>query len=457
MLDIIIKPMMSLLTWCSRVVIVFYLKRVAQILEYICRSGRAAYYFNSMETAQDIVIVGAGIAGLATALGLHRMGIQSLVLESATELRMAGFAIGAWTNAWRALDALGVGDSLRLEHQKLEGMVVSSTVLGSTTATMSLNIKGKNGEHELRCLRRKELLQTLANELPEGSIRFGAKVVAIDDGLNHLKVVQLADGSTLKTKVLIGGDGVNSVVAKSMGLQKPNFTGRCAIRACAEFPEGHSFGSKLMQFTGDGFRAGFIPCNQDIMYWFLTYSPSDPVVEEMDPGELKQFALQTLCQVPKEFIDVVERTLLSNIISSPLKFRNPLSLFWPGAIYQGNVCVTGDALHAMTPDIAQGGCAALEDGVILARCLAEVFLKTKTEEIIDEESEHSRIVEGLKKYADARKWRSFDLICTAYMVGTMQQSSGKFMNFVRDKVVSPYMAGLLLKRADYDCGKLTSS
>ncbi|CAI0468818.1 unnamed protein product [Linum tenue] len=63
---------------------------------------------------EKVVIVGAGIAGLATSLALHRLGIKSLVLESAASLRITGFALGTWTNAWRALDALGLGDGLRL-------------------------------------------------------------------------------------------------------------------------------------------------------------------------------------------------------------------------------------------------------------------------------------------------------------------------------------------------------
>ncbi|KAF1878766.1 hypothetical protein Lal_00047438 [Lupinus albus] len=70
-----------------------------------------------METiSEDIVIVGAGIAGLTTSLGLHRLGIQSLVLESSQSLRAAGFAFATWTNAWKALDAVGVGDILRHQH-----------------------------------------------------------------------------------------------------------------------------------------------------------------------------------------------------------------------------------------------------------------------------------------------------------------------------------------------------
>ncbi|KAF5201864.1 Fad-dependent urate hydroxylase [Thalictrum thalictroides] len=412
-----------------------------------------------METVEDIVIVGAGIAGLTTALGLHRMGIRSLVLESWEGLRVTGFAITTWTNAWKALDAVGIGDTLRQHSHQLKGTVVSSTVSGLPLSHMSFEIKGKHGNHEIRCLRRKELLETLAKELPPGTIQFGAKVVSIDEA-NYFKLVHLADGSILKTKVLIGCDGINSVVGKWIGIPKPSLTGRIEIRGMAEFPGGHSFKQTFLQFVGDGFLSGFIPCDQNTMYWFFTYIPSaqyKDTVDEEDPSKMKQFVLQNLGKVPKEIVDVIEQTSLDSIISAPLKFRQPLTLLWPGASYKDNVVVAGDALHPMAPDIGQGGCAALEDGVILARHLSQIFSRKRTEEIRNEKEEYSRIKKSIKKFADERKWRSFELMVTAYMVGMIKQSSGKFINLFRDKILSSYLTGLLLKRADFDCGKITSS
>ncbi|KAK8945682.1 hypothetical protein KSP40_PGU015623 [Platanthera guangdongensis] len=93
-----------------------------------------------MEEVEKVVIVGAGVSGLATALGLHRQvlphrfhilnsmkkGIRSLVLESSESLRAAGFAILTWPNAWRALDALGVADSLRRTHIQLQGYSITT-------------------------------------------------------------------------------------------------------------------------------------------------------------------------------------------------------------------------------------------------------------------------------------------------------------------------------------------
>ncbi|GLT42969.1 hypothetical protein SLA2020_169460 [Shorea laevis] len=394
-----------------------------------------------MEIVEDIVIAGAGLAGLTTALGLHRLGIRSLVLESSDSLRVAGFALLTWSNAWKALDAVGVGDTLRLKHERLQRFLAHSLVSGEVTSELAF--KG----HEVRCLKRRFLIEAFEQELPRGTIRFSSKVVAIEES-GHFKLVHLADGTIIKTKVLIGCDGVNSVVAKWLGLDTPVFTGRSAIRAYADVKGGHGFEPQASLFFGNGVRTGFLPCDDETVYWFLTYTPSiqDKDMED-NPTKLKQFALSKIGNLPDQLNSIVESTELDNIITSPLRFRRPWELLW-GNISKGNVCVAGDALHPMTPDIAQGGCSALEDGVVLARCLAEALSKPGDEE-------WKRIEKGLERYAKERRWRSFELISTAYTVGIIQQSSGKIMNFLRDKILAKFLVGLTFGRAGFDCGKLS--
>ncbi|KAJ0967866.1 hypothetical protein J5N97_024783 [Dioscorea zingiberensis] len=402
-----------------------------------------------METVEDVVIVGAGLAGLATALGLHRKGVRSVVLESSEALRAAGFAFTTWTNAWRALDALGIADSLRRQHLRLQGLAIYSASTGAVTSRMPF--KASDGL-EIRCVRRDLLLETLANELPSDTIRYSSKVVSIEESGN-LKVIQLADGSTLKTKVLIGCDGVNSVVAKWLGLKKPSFAGRSATRGFAEFPEGHGFSPEFVQFFGEGFRAGTLPCDEKSIYWFFTWSPSSKDKEmEEDGTKTRQFVITKLkeANVPQNFIQVIEKSDMSGLVSSPLRFRWPFELIW-GNICKGNVTVAGDALHPMTPDLGQGGCSALEDGVVLARCLAKAL---KEDNNGDTKEGHVRVSLWLEKYVKERKWRGFDLITTAYVLGRLQQSDNACIRFLREKVLAGVMARTLVKKSHYDSGKL---
>ncbi|KAH7518393.1 hypothetical protein FEM48_Zijuj09G0166900 [Ziziphus jujuba var. spinosa] len=347
-----------------------------------------------MEVIEDVVIVGAGIAGLTTCLGLHR-----------------------------ALDAAGIGDSLRQQHELLRGNVTSSTISGLQTSKMSFVAKGKQ----------KLLLEALANKLPNGTIGYSSKVVSIEES-GYIKLIHFADGNIIKTKVLIGCDGVNSVVARRLGFKKPAFTGRSAIRGCANFNTKRGFEPLFMQFFGHGVRCSAMPCDDKSIYWAFTWSPSTEAM-------------------PEQVTAVIENTELDAFLSSPLRYRNPWELLL-GNISKGNVCVAGDALHPMTPDIGQGGCSALEDGPVLARCLGEALMEIKQKSGIEAKEEYKKIEMGLKKYANERRWRSFDLIATANVVGFIQESNGKIISFLRDKFFAPIMAGLLLNKADFDCGKI---
>ncbi|KAJ6820124.1 uncharacterized protein M6B38_299035 [Iris pallida] len=409
-----------------------------------------------MESIEDVVIVGAGLAGLGTALGLHRKGIKSLVLESADSLRATGFSLLVWTNGWRALDMLGIGDSIRPHQVRLQKGVAVSAASGEITSQTTYTSPSKFGEHEARCVTRNLLVKTLEEELPQGTIRYSSKLVSIEEE-GDLKILLLADGSILKTKVLVGCDGVNSVIARWLGFKKPSFSGRSACRGLTTFPNGHGFKPEFLQYFGCGLRCGFLPCNEKSIYWFFTWTPA---AEDEDMGEnaskMKQFAVTKLrmAKIPEDVIEVVENTEMGTIVSSPLRFRSPADLLW-GNISKGNVCVAGDALHTMTPDLGQGGCLALEDSVVLARCLGDAILGARGKGGGEYAAAAAASVEdGLEEYAKGRRWRSFGVIATAYVMGTIQQSDGAVMNYLRDNLLSAAMGNMYLKKADFDCGEL---
>lgn len=78
----------------------------------------------------------------------------------------------------------------------------------------------------------------------------------------------------LVRQVLIGCDGVNSVVSRWLGLKKPSFAGRSATRGFTNFPDGHGFSPEFVQYFGEGFRAGTLPCDEKSIYWFFTWFSS---------------------------------------------------------------------------------------------------------------------------------------------------------------------------------------
>eukprot|EP00253_Pinus_taeda_P021338 PITA_21338 len=382
----------------------------------------------SNEQCEGIVIVGGGI-GLATAVALQSVGLKSLVLERADSLRTTGTALTLMNNAWRALDVLGVADSLRLNHLQIQGAQLTSFPSGFTK---QLSYTGSSklcqnspricnpalphchydmrGNHEVRCVKRRLLLETLAKELAPGTIRFNAKVVSIQQSTNSsLTTVNLEEGALIRAKVLIGCDGVHSVVAHSLGLQAPSLIGRSGIRGLATYPEGHKFGPKMLRFMGEHLRAGVVPCNEKDVYWFVagTSLPCDSDIGR-DPKGILEKALEILGDYPEDVLDVVNKTQMDTLTVTQLSLRWPWAVLF-GKLCKGNVCVAGDAMHPMTPDLGQGGCSALEDAVILGRCLGEAMA------IVNCPEEEKIIEEALKKYVEQRRWRAFWLISEAYI------------------------------------------
>ncbi|KAK9670335.1 hypothetical protein RND81_13G194500 [Saponaria officinalis] len=403
-----------------------------------------------MESNVDIVIVGAGISGLALALGLHRLGIKSLVLESSDSLRAAGIAFTAWTNAWRALDALGIGESLRQSHGQILGVRTTSIVTGKMTSYVSFTDKGAYGNHEVRCVKRKVLLEALAKELPSETIRYSSKVVAIQEFKSFSKIVHLSNGSLLQTKVLIGCDGVNSVVAKWLGFEKPSLTGRMAIRGCTYYNEGHNFEPIFELLVGNGYRYGVLPCDNSAVFWFITFYPSiqeSELLEDADQSKLKQFVLSKLGKGSDEIRTIIEGSEVEEIVRSSIGCRTIWDVLF-GNISKDNVCVAGDACHPMPPYLGQGGCTALEDALVLARCLRAAVFKTTLYSMSEDEFRDVTVV--LKKFARLRRWRAFDITVTSHVVGFLQECNWVGTRVLRENLFSGWLARFYVKKADFD-------
>ncbi|XP_074275866.1 monooxygenase 2-like isoform X2 [Silene latifolia] len=403
---------------------------------------------------EEIVIVGGGIGGLATALALHRMGLKSLVLETSDSLRCSGFAMAMWSNAWIALDALGVADSLRQHHTQILEMVWLSTNTGRQISRTSLNSKRRNGSYEARFVERKAILEAIAKELPKDYIMFSTKVDYIED-MGYFKMLHLANGSTLTTKVLIGADGVNSVVARWLRFKKPRFDGRWSIRGFAHFTGIHKLEPVFLQCIGNGVRFGIVPCDDTSVYWFYIWPPSDQEKGlKGNQAMMKQFVLSNLKRVPPKILEIIDKTKDEDVLFSPLSLRPPWELFW-GNISKDNVCVVGDAFHPMTPDLGQGGCSSLEDAIVLAKYIGQAKLQgcadTNKSQLQDD---YVLIKDALGKYAQERRWRVIELTTTAFIVGNIQQSCGKLTSLLREHVLASFLAKVMVNKGDYDCGKL---
>lgn len=150
-------------------------------------------------------------------------------------------------------------------------------------------------------MKRKLLLETLEKALPSGTVRYSSKVVSLDESESgQFKPLHLADG----TKVVVGCDGVKPVVAEWLGFKRPASVGRSAIRGYADYKGSHGFEPKSQQFFGKGIRTGFIPCDDQTVYWYFTWTNSSQDEELEDNSvKMKQFMLSKVPEQVKAVVD----------------------------------------------------------------------------------------------------------------------------------------------------------
>ncbi|KAF2284702.1 hypothetical protein GH714_029419 [Hevea brasiliensis] len=397
-----------------------------------------------MESAQEeeIVIVGGGICGLATALAFHRKGIRSIVLEKSETLRTTGVGIIIQSNGWRALDQLGVASMLRNTAIHIQS--------GNHISVGDNKPKELPNGGELRCLRRTDLVKALANDLPWDTIQFGKQVVSIEeDPITSYPILHLQDGSVVKAKIVIGCDGVNSIIATILGLNSTKLSPTCVVRGFSYFQNGHDYGSKyhLLSNVNDRVKLGIVPVTHKLIYWFVTRKwNSQDLKISRDRMLIKESTVELLKNFPQETVELIRNSDLESLHLTDLRYRSPWDVLKTN-FRKGTVTVAGDAMHAMGPFLAQAGSASLEDAVVLARCLGEKIQNkpmkgTRVKEMVEE---------GLDQYLKKRKMRVFWLCLQTYLTGTVIQPSSLPMKFL-----SIFLLIILFRDPNqhtrYDCG-----
>ncbi|KAK1274215.1 hypothetical protein QJS04_geneDACA012518 [Acorus gramineus] len=387
----------------------------------------------------DVTIVGAGIAGLATALSLHRLGVRSRVLEQAESLRTGGTSLTLFNNGWRVLDEVGVGDGLRRHFLQIQGLSIRSEE-GRELRSFSFQEEAKG--QEVRAVERKLLLESFMDQLPPDTVRFSSRLAAIQRNGSNGVLLELEDGMMISSKIVIGCDGVRSLVARWMGYPEPRYSGHCAFRGLAIYADGQPFEPKVHYIYGKGLRAGYVPLSPTKVYWFICFNSPSPGRKISDSSLLKKKAQDMVKSWPSEILDVIDKTLDETISKTPLVDR----WLWPWirpSGSSGRVVLAGDAWHPMTPNLGQGACCALEDAVILSSKLAGALGRSK----------EGNVERALEEYTQERWPRIFPLTIRANVVGSLLQWENPVVCAVRDNIVIPKLVrlGPLLEHTYFEC------
>lgn len=362
-----------------------------------------------------VLIAGGGIGGLTAALALLQKGFDVTVFEQAQALKEIGAGVQLGPNGVRVLYELGLTEPANRLGVDAQGKEVRLWNSGKTWPLFNLGADSVERYGVPYLMMHRADLHTMlldgVRALKPDACFINSRAVGFQQDETGV-VLSLADGRTVRGDVLVGADGLHSATRKAMfGPDQPEFTGGCCWRGMIDIdklpehlrrpvgvnwigPAGHVIlypvrGGQLLNFVGHVERDGWA---------------GESWTEEGSIDELRaDYAgwhedIQTIV----------------NHIETPYKWalflREPL-MQWT----QGRVTLMGDACHATLPYLAQGANMAIEDGMVLARALAE-FDTVET---------------ALTRYEQARAER------TARIVNKSSENLGRFHN---DALLDPVKA-----------------
>jgi 2-polyprenyl-6-methoxyphenol hydroxylase-like FAD-dependent oxidoreductase len=314
------------------------------------------------------VIAGAGVAGLTSAIALRQNGVEPVVLEcagAAHEIQVGG-CIHVWHNGMRGLQRIGVGE--RLLELAGEAAVVERAEFCTARGGLMYGWSVRDIERRVGSptfgVRRPDLHRVLLDAVGDGPVRFGETCVGFEETGEGVRV-RLASGREERGDVLIGADGLRSTLRAALpGATEPRYAGYVSWQAIARADTDVVPVGLFRVVWGRGARFLFYRIGSEEIYWEGTFAAAAGGEEAVE--KRKQAVLERFRGWPLPIETIVGATEQAAISRADMYDRPP-SKHWG----VGRVTLIGDAAHAMTNALGQGANQAIEDSLVLARCLAD--------------------------------------------------------------------------------------
>lgn len=361
---------------------------------------------------EKVLIVGGGIGGLALAGFLGRPGLHVDLVERTAGWKPVGAGITLGMNAMRLAERLGIADAIISAGRPLRRAIVADAE-GRALSEIDLEALSQRTGYPSVAIHRGALHQAFlgAVDTRDVTIRLGTTLGSIaDDGAGV--DVEFSDGRRERYDLVVGADGIRSQVRDlTFGPVKTRYSGYTCWRFVvdAEFP--HQPGDAI-EMWGHGRRFGVVPVGGNKVYGFACYNapPHD--------GDLASVGLERFRTIFAEFGGVARR-VMSRITSATQLIHNDIEDLRMSHWHRGRVVLIGDAAHAMTPNMGQGGAMAIEDAFVLASSLHTA----------------GSIAGAIEKYLGARRKRVDSILDQSYRIGRVAQFESPIACFLRDLAV----------------------
>ncbi|WP_276485139.1 FAD-dependent monooxygenase [Paraflavitalea pollutisoli] len=377
-----------------------------------------------------VIIVGAGIGGLTTAIALQLRGIAYEIYDGAPGNRPLGAGITLGVNAMRVYERLGVATAIQqvaMLPTYLNICTNSGTVLQSIrNAAMEGHYgTGTYGIH------RATLQQILLDHVDQ-PVQWGKRCLSIIEGTDHV-AVHFSDGSEAKANIVIGADGIRSAVREShIETGRYRYSGQTCWRAIVpiDLPAKELVtASEVWSNKGGGLRAMYMQVGPKQVYWWMTVGR--PEGSQWVPDQALAFIREQLRDFHDYMPQVLEALRPEYLIHGDLHDLAPLRSW-----YRGRVVLVGDAAHATTPNIGQGAGQAIEDAWVLAHSLA----------ITENYSS------AFERYQQVRIKRAQKIVDVSWQLGQLTNWKGRLLTSLRNGLMRSVPERMMERQLKYMFG-----
>lgn len=338
-----------------------------------------------------VIIVGAGMGGLTTALALRQAGYGVEIYDRAPVLAPAGAGVSLWSNGIKVLSRLGLGPAVRAIGGAMQNMAYVS-MAGDPLTRFSLQPLIDAVGQRPYPVARTDLQRLLLDAVGAEHVRLGATCVGVEQSGDGATAV-FADGHRASGDVVVGADGTHSIIRSGvLGEQvERRYAGYVNFNGLVAQSDDLAPLDTWVTFVGEHKRASLMPVGGGRFYYFFDV-PIERGLPPLGPdvrAELAHHFAGWAAPVQR----LIQRLDPARVTRAEIFDIEPLT-----RLVRGRVALLGDAAHSTAPDLGQGGCQAMEDAWVLANALLTNDLGVE---------------DALRRYEAARRERAADIIVRA--------------------------------------------
>jgi salicylate hydroxylase len=309
-----------------------------------------------------IAVVGAGYGGAAAAKALSLLGADVRVYEQAPQMGEVGAGIGLRPATMARFRQWGIYDAIA----KVSSASDYFEILTATGEPIMKDTWPESGEEKQTYLiHRRDFIEALLGVLPEGMVQLGHRLETIEDKGGH-SVLTFANGETVEADLVVGADGIKSVVREQLFSDKgPVFSGEHAYRVVISADDAHGMvvDDNLRMYMGRGTKVYLLPLrHRNQMSFDITALNPDGT---WAPAITKEELLKTVEGFDERIVGIARGLDMDTVNIRAVYDIDPVDTW-----HTDSVVLMGDAAHSMLHHQGQGANSAIEDAGALADALA---------------------------------------------------------------------------------------